>query len=198
MTLPVIAFEEARLQPSAPRVVAWLGFGAVLTTIAMALGSFATGGRDGQALVPAEICAVGDIERTSETSYRVDAAFLESQLATRAAVSRAHARFILAHRDGQYWARKVRAVRPNSPLYLAGIRGGDVLLSVGGDALIIPDRELRAESFSADSDSVTRALDRQVRETFQRITGRGTLSLIVERRGRLLTLTYEITRCVRP
>lgn len=92
-------------------------------------------------------------------------------LATLISSSTRSARIVPAMRDGRSEGLKLYAVRPSSTLSKAGIRNGDAIHSIGGTPLESPD-DLEAALAAAARGS--------------------TVTLEITRRGKPVTLTYDV------
>lgn len=110
------------------------------------------------------------VSQQGENHYRIDRAAVERQLEDPAALTR-QARIMPNYRDGEPNGLRLVGVTPNSFYSQLGIRSGDVIHSVNGNAI---------------------TNQRQALEMLERMGQGGDVKIEVERRGRTQEMTYEI------
>lgn len=110
------------------------------------------------------------VKKTGANSYEIDRQMLNEQLDNLEALSK-QARVIPHYVDGKPQGFKVVGVRPGSLYSQIGVRSGDVLQGVNGEEISSPNKALELYEKLKNSDNVT---------------------VDVERRGRKVTLDYQI------
>ncbi len=110
------------------------------------------------------------VKKSGANSYEIDRAMLDEQLADLNALGK-QARVIPHYRDGKPQGFKIVGVRPGSLYSHIGVRSGDVLQSVNGEEISSPNKAL---------------------ELYERLKSSDNVTVDVERRGRKVTLEYQI------
>lgn len=110
------------------------------------------------------------VKKSGANSYEIDRGMLDEQLADLNALGK-QARVIPHYRDGKPQGFKIVGVRPGSLYSHIGVRSGDVLQSVNGEEISSPNKAL---------------------ELYERLKSSDNVTVDVERRGRKVTLEYQI------
>lgn len=110
------------------------------------------------------------VKKTGANAYEIDRQMLNEQLEDLNALGR-QARVIPHYRDGKPQGFKIVGVRPGSLYSHIGVRSGDVLQSVNGEEISSPNKAL---------------------ELYERLKNSDNVTVDVERRGRKVTLEYQI------
>ncbi len=110
------------------------------------------------------------VRKKSMYKYEVDRSMLESQLEDLTELGR-QARIVPNYRNGQYEGFKLIGVRPGSLYRALGIRSGDVIKQVNGQAIDSPNKAMML---------------------FEELRNNKQLGLDIERRGQKRTLEYDI------
>ncbi|MCB9545386.1 MAG: PDZ domain-containing protein [Myxococcales bacterium] len=110
------------------------------------------------------------VKKTGANAYEIDRQMLNEQLEDLNALSR-QARVIPHYRDGKPQGFKIVGVRPGSLYSQIGVRSGDILKSVNGEEISSPNKAL---------------------ELYEKLKNSDNVAVDVERRGRKVTLDYQI------
>ncbi len=110
------------------------------------------------------------IKKVSMYEYDIDRSMLEEQLADLSQLGR-EARVVPNYRDGQYQGFKLIGVRPGSMYRALGIRSGDIIQRVNGQAIDSPNKAI---------------------QLFEQLRTQERIELDIERRGQSRTLSYSI------
>jgi general secretion pathway protein C len=110
------------------------------------------------------------VKKSGANSYEIDRSMLDEQLADLGKLGK-QARVIPHYRDGKPQGFKIVGVRPGSLYSHIGVRSGDVLQSVNGEEISSPNKAL---------------------ELYERLKSSDNVTVDVERRGRKVTLEYQI------
>lgn len=112
------------------------------------------------------------IEQIDDGHFRVPRATVDAWIANPMAISRG-ARVVPSVKNGKANGFKLYAIRPSSVYARLGLMNGDTLQAINGYALESPDDAL---------------------EAYTNIRAASTITVELTRRGRPVTLTYEITK----
>ena len=111
------------------------------------------------------------VRRTGNNQYDIDKNAIESVLANPTALREQAPTVAPYYRDGKAAGFRLNGVRAGSMFSTLGIRNGDVIQSVNGQAMDSPQRAM---------------------ELYQGLRTAGTIEMVVERGGRQQTITYNI------
>lgn len=113
---------------------------------------------------------IDGVHRISDTEYEITRAAMDLLLGNESSMMRV-ARVIPQMRDGQTVGMKLFAIRSTSPFATLGLKNGDVVTSVNGQAITSPDAALAV---------------------YEKLQKSQTIEVAIERRGAPLKITYRI------
>lgn len=111
------------------------------------------------------------VTRTGANSYNIDRNALDSVLSNPSALRDQAPSVAPFYKDGKAAGFRLNGVKSGSVFSSLGIRNGDVIQSVNGQAIDSPQRAM---------------------ELYQRLRQQGNIELIIERGGRPTTVTYNV------
>jgi len=119
---------------------------------------------------PAKFDYSSGVKKNGEYDYTIDKQMLDEQLTDLTQLGM-QARVIPNYRKGKYEGFKLVGVRPGSLYRAIGIRSGDIVRSINGEAINSPNKAM---------------------ELFNKLKNSSSLNLEVERRGKIEQFNYSI------
>ncbi len=117
-----------------------------------------------------EMDATKGVKRISDTEFQLDRQMIDQQLSDLTQLGMA-ARVIPNYKNGKYEGFKLVGVRPGSLYRAIGIRSGDILRSINGQAINSPNKAM---------------------ELFNQLRSQSRITMEVERRGKIENFQYSI------